>query len=112
MDLTKIGTSSERAHVARLLAGVLLRGVALARVCLCWLCMRFQMARVVSYHGRDTNGSPSFSLYPVIIVRQYPIQEFVWDHEFAQDIHHKNSLEHDALSAWGVHIMQHILPDG
>ena len=32
MDLTKIGTSSERAHVACLLAGVLLRGAALAHV--------------------------------------------------------------------------------
>ena len=32
MDLTKIGTSSERARVARLLAGVLLRGAALARI--------------------------------------------------------------------------------
>ena len=31
MDLTKIGTSSER---ARSLTGVLLRGAALARVCL------------------------------------------------------------------------------
>ena len=32
VDLTKIGTSSERARVARSLAGVLLRGAALARV--------------------------------------------------------------------------------
>ena len=32
MDLTKIGTSSERARIARSLAGVLLRGAALARV--------------------------------------------------------------------------------
>ena len=32
MDLTKIGTSSERACIARSLAGVLLRGAALARV--------------------------------------------------------------------------------
>ena len=32
MDLTKIGTSSERARIARSLAGVLLRGTALARV--------------------------------------------------------------------------------
>ena len=32
MDLTKIGTSSEHAHVARSLAGVLLRGAALARI--------------------------------------------------------------------------------
>ena len=34
VDLTKIGTSSKRARVARSLAGVLLRGAALARVCL------------------------------------------------------------------------------
>ena len=33
VDLTKIGTSSKRAHVARSLAGILLRGAALARVC-------------------------------------------------------------------------------
>ena len=58
-----------------------------------------------------SDGSPSFSLYLVIIVRQYPIQEFVWDREFARYIHHKNSLEHDTLSVWGVHIMQHILTD-
>ena len=32
MDLTKIGTSSEDACVARSLAGVLLRGAALARI--------------------------------------------------------------------------------
>ena len=32
MDLTKIGTSSEHARVARLLTGVLLRGAALAHV--------------------------------------------------------------------------------
>ena len=32
VDLTKIGTSSERARIARSLAGVLLRGAALARV--------------------------------------------------------------------------------
>ena len=32
MDLMKIGTSSERARVACSLAGVLLRGAALARV--------------------------------------------------------------------------------
>ena len=32
VDLMKIGTSSERARVARSLAGVLLRGAALARV--------------------------------------------------------------------------------
>ena len=55
MDLTKIGTSSERARVARSLAGVLLRGAALARVCLCWLCVRFRTARVASCHGRDRN---------------------------------------------------------
>ena len=33
MDLMKIGKSSERARVACLLTGVLLRGIALARVC-------------------------------------------------------------------------------
>ena len=32
MDLTRMGTSSEHARVARSLAGVLLRGAALARV--------------------------------------------------------------------------------
>ena len=48
VDLTKIG------QVASVLAGVLLGGTALARVCLCWLCMRFQTARVESCHGRDS----------------------------------------------------------
>ena len=59
MDLTKIGTSSERARVACLLAGVLLRGAALARVCLCWLCVRFRTAQVASCHSRDRSLNSS-----------------------------------------------------
>ena len=55
--LNKNRTSSERAHVARSLAGVLLGGLhSLASACmyLCWLCVHFQTARVASWHGRDS----------------------------------------------------------
>ena len=54
--LSENGTSSERACIACLLAGVLLGGLHLlmsARVCLYWPCMHFRTARVVSCHGRD-----------------------------------------------------------
>ena len=51
VDLTKIG------QVVSVLAGVLLgrlHSLASARVYLCWLCVRFRMARVTSCHGRDS----------------------------------------------------------
>ena len=57
VDLTKSRTSSEHARVARSLVGVPLEGLhslASARVYLCWLCVRFQTARVASCHGRDS----------------------------------------------------------
>ena len=44
--LSENGTSSEHAHIARSLAGVLLGGLYLlmsACVCLYWLCVRFRM---------------------------------------------------------------------
>ena len=51
MDLMKIG------QVVSMLAGVLLRGAALARIRLrvcVGFCMHFQTARVVSCHGHDS----------------------------------------------------------
>ena len=57
VDLTKIG---QVASVLALLACSLglcwggLYSLASARVCLCWLCVRFRTARVASCHDRDT----------------------------------------------------------
>ena len=77
--LSENGTSSERAHVACSLAGVLLGGLHLltsARVCLYWLCMRFRMAQVVSCHGRDTSAQ--------VDVGQKRTQR-VWDQERTEE---------------------------
>ena len=55
--LSENGTSSECAHVACSLTGVLLGGLhLLASTCMClyWLCVHFRTAQVVSCHGRDT----------------------------------------------------------
>ena len=56
-ELSENGTSSERAHIACSLAGILLGGLHFltsTRVCLYWLCVHFRTARVVSCHGRDS----------------------------------------------------------
>ena len=60
VDLTKIRqVASVLALLARSL-GLCWGGLYLlasARVCLCWLCVRFRTARVASCHGRDIGSS-------------------------------------------------------